>query len=100
MRNTASAGPTRLLEPSPPGRQVSAQAHRRRSFGDARRQQAARQPQGRSGQGPSHSAAPRSDNAGFEEGPRTEAEFDRWAPSALEAVSELRALTRERLGTV
>ena len=26
MRNTASAGPTRLLELSPPGRQVSAQA--------------------------------------------------------------------------
>jgi hypothetical protein len=40
------------------------------------------------------------DNEGFEDGTRTKAEFDRWAPSALEAVSELRALTKERLGTV
>ncbi|WP_354132015.1 metallophosphoesterase [Bradyrhizobium sp. RT4b] len=40
-------------------------------------------------------------NEGFEDGTtRTKADFDRWAPSALEAVSELRALTRERLGTV
>jgi hypothetical protein len=39
------------------------------------------------------------DNEGFEDNTRSKAEFDRWAPSALEAVSELRALTRERLGT-
>jgi len=37
------------------------------------------------------------DNEGFEDGPRTKAEFDRWAPSALEAVSELRSLTQQRL---
>jgi hypothetical protein len=40
------------------------------------------------------------DNEGFEESVRTKAEFDRWALSALEAVSELRALSRTRLGTV
>ena len=40
------------------------------------------------------------DNEGFEEGARTKAEFDRWALGALEAVSELRALSRARLGTV
>ncbi|MGH9665071.1 MAG: hypothetical protein ACRD9L_11660 [Bryobacteraceae bacterium] len=39
-------------------------------------------------------------NEGFEESTRTKAEFDRWAPTALEAVSELRALTKERLGIV
>lgn len=41
------------------------------------------------------------DNEIFEDRrPRTRADFDRWAPSALEAVLELRALTQERLGTV
>lgn len=39
------------------------------------------------------------DNEGFEDSTRSKAEFDRWAPSALEAVSELRALTKARLGT-
>ena len=40
------------------------------------------------------------DNEGFEDGARSKAEFDRWAPSALDAVLELRALTQKRLGTV
>jgi hypothetical protein len=39
-------------------------------------------------------------NEGFEETARTKVEFDRWAPGTLEAVSELRRLTRERLGDV
>ncbi len=39
------------------------------------------------------------DNESFEDGARSKAEFDRWAESALEAVSELRALTKTRLGT-
>jgi hypothetical protein len=38
------------------------------------------------------------DNEGFEEGTRSKIEFDRWAPSALDAVLELRALTHKRLG--
>ena len=38
------------------------------------------------------------DNEGFEEGTRSKTEFDRWAPSALDAVLELRALTNKRLG--
>lgn len=38
-------------------------------------------------------------NEAFEGTSRSKAEFDRWAPSALEAVSELRALTMERLGS-
>lgn len=41
-----------------------------------------------------------SNNEGFEDGPHSKAEFDRWAPSTLDAVSELRALTRTRLGAV
>lgn len=40
------------------------------------------------------------DNEGFEGSTRSKAEFDRWAPSALEAVLELRALTKKRLGVV
>lgn len=39
-------------------------------------------------------------NEGFEQGARTRVEFDLWAPSALEAVAKLRALTRSRLGSV
>jgi hypothetical protein len=39
-------------------------------------------------------------NEGFEGGARTKAEFDRWALSALEAVAELREITKKRLGTV
>jgi len=37
-------------------------------------------------------------NEAFEKSTRTKDEFDRWALSALEEVSELRALTRQRLG--
>jgi 3',5'-cyclic AMP phosphodiesterase CpdA len=36
-------------------------------------------------------------NEGFEESSRSKAEFDRWAPSAVEAVSELRMLTMRLL---
>lgn len=36
-------------------------------------------------------------NEGFENGARTKAEFDLWAPNALDAVSELRRMTKERL---
>lgn len=39
-------------------------------------------------------------NEAFEKGDRTKANFDRWAASALEDVSELRALTIERLGEI
>ena len=39
------------------------------------------------------------DNDRFEGGARSKADFDRWAPSALEAVLELLALTQERLRT-
>lgn len=40
-------------------------------------------------------------NEGFEDAPtRSKADFDRWVPDALEAVNELRALTRARLGAV
>jgi 3',5'-cyclic AMP phosphodiesterase CpdA len=39
-------------------------------------------------------------NEGFEDSTRTKVEFDRWAPGVLEAVSELRTLTKKRVGTV
>ena len=39
-------------------------------------------------------------NEGYENGARTKADFDRWAPGALDLVAELRAMTKERIGTV
>jgi hypothetical protein len=38
-------------------------------------------------------------NEGFEKSARSKEDFDRWAPGTLESVSDLRAMTRERLGT-
>ena len=38
-------------------------------------------------------------NEGFEQSTRSMTDFDRWAPGAVEAVLELRALTRDRLGS-
>lgn len=40
-----------------------------------------------------------STNKRFEDGPRNKTEFDLWAPNALDTILELRALTRQRLGT-
>ncbi|MDN7427943.1 metallophosphoesterase [Burkholderia sp. AU45388] len=37
------------------------------------------------------------DNEGFEKSSRSKNDFDRWAPSALDAVSELRSLTKKRV---
>jgi hypothetical protein len=39
-------------------------------------------------------------NEGYEDGERTKADFDRWAPSALESVAELQRMTKERVGRV
>lgn len=40
-----------------------------------------------------------STNQTFEDGPRNKKEFDLWAPNALDNISELRAITRQLIGT-